>query len=136
MNNKVLGERIRTRRIELGITQLQLAKSVGLTDRMINQIEVGITPIAITGQSYLGKIAVALDTTSEILQSEVLRSEQATREELQRMLKEGLILSEEELEKVFSLATQAIRRRSKANIPLNRMELLNLVEVIRGADAQ
>ena len=49
------------------------------------------------------------------------------------MRKEGLI-SQEELEALLGLATNFIRKRSKASIPLNRQELLNLLEVIRGTD--
>ena len=63
-----------------------------------------------------------------------LQSERMTREELQRMRKEGRVKSDEELEMVFGLATDTIRKRSNANIPLNRQELLNLIELIRGAD--
>ena len=83
---------------------------------------------------YLPKIAEELLTTQEALLNGELQSERSTRQELQRMQIEGIIRDDEELESMLELATQMIRKRSRADIPLNRQELLNLIEVIRGAD--
>ena len=83
---------------------------------------------------YLPKIAEELQTTQEALLNGELHSERFTRQELQRLKVEGIIRSDGELESVLEVATQMIRKRSRADIPLNRQELLNLIEVIRGAD--
>ena len=133
MNNETLGNRVRAKRAHCGISQEKLASLVGLSVRAINQIEVGILQKSFVAD-YLPLIAAELGTTEEILLKGELQSERMTREELQRMRKEGRVKSDEELEMVFGLATDTIRKRSNANIPLNRQELLNLIELIRGAD--
>ena len=106
---------------------------MGLNSRAIRRIEAGTIQINMI-VDYLPKIAEELRTTQEALLNGELHSERSTREELQRMQTEGIIRSGEELETVLELATQSIRKRSRADIPLNRQELLNLIEVIRGAD--
>lgn len=131
MNSETPGNRIRTARIKLGITQKQLGRLVDLTEQNVNRIEVGLTPIA---PEYLRLIAAALGTTEEVLLRGELHAERVTREELLRMLDEGIIDSAGEFDKVFDLATNTIPKRSNANIPLSRQELLNLIELIRGAD--
>ena len=83
---------------------------------------------------YLPVIAAELQTTLEALQNGELHADRATLELLKRMRKTGIIRSDHELEKVHELATQLIRKRSNANIPLNEYEILNLIEVMRGAD--
>lgn len=133
MNSETPGNRIRARRVQLGITTAKLASLVGLAERAVNRIEVGMIPIAVIAD-YLPLIAAELGTTAEVLRDGELQSERATREELQIMRNEGIIQSDEELEKLCELATETIRKRSNANIPLNRDELLILIEVIRGAD--
>ena len=132
MNDETLGTRVRARREHLGITQAELASSVGLSARAINLIEVGILQRSFIAD-YLPQIAAELKTTEETLLHGGPPSERLTHEELQRMRKEGLI-RQEELEALLGLATNFIRKRSKASIPLNRQELLNLLEVIRGTD--
>ena len=133
MNAESPGNRIRARRVQHGITAAKLASLVGLTERAVNRIEVGIIPIRLIAD-YLPQIAAELGTTVEIILDGELQSERATREELQIMRKEGIIQSDAELEKLCEFATETIRKRNNANIPLNREELLILIEVIRGAD--
>ena len=133
MESETLGSRIRAKRVELGIAVDQLAGLVGLSNRAIRGIEAGTIPINMI-VDYLPKIAEELRTTQEALLNEELHSERSTRQELQRMQIEGIIRDDGELESMQELATQMIRKRSRADIPLNRQELLNLIEVIRGAD--
>ena len=133
MKEESLGGRIRSRREELSLTQEELAAKVGLTRRAINQIEVGILDKKFMAD-YLPLIAAELRTTVEALQNGELHADRATLELLKRMRKTGIIRSDHELEKVHELATQLIRKRSNTNIPLNEYEILNLVEVMRGAD--
>ena len=128
------GDRIRAKRLELGISQAKLAKLVGLTEREINKIEVGTRPIATIADSYLPKIAIHLGITAEHILSGELHSERSTREELLKMRREGVIRSEEELESLDKFAMGSIRQRNNAKIPLSRAELLMLLEVMRGAD--
>ena len=133
MESETPGSRIRAKRVELGIAVDQLAGLVGLSNRAIRGIEAGTIPINMI-VDYLPKIAEELRTTQEALLNEELHSERSTRQELQRMQIEGIIRDDGELESMQELATQMIRKRSRADIPLNRQELLNLIEVIRGAD--
>jgi transcriptional regulator with XRE-family HTH domain len=133
LESETPGSRIRAKRVELGIAVDQLAGLVGLSNRAIRGIEAGTIPINMI-VDYLPKIAEELRTTQEALLNEELHSERSTRQELQRMQIEGIIRDDGELESMQELATQMIRKRSRADIPLNRQELLNLIEVIRGAD--
>ena len=133
MEGETLGSRIRAKRVERDITQADLASLVGLSVQSVNRIEVGLIPQKMIAD-YIPMIASQLGTTEEVLMNGGLDSERATGEELRRMRKEGLIRGDEELDSVLELATQFIRKRSKVNIPLSRQELLNLIEVIRGAD--
>ena len=133
MESETAGSRIRARRLELGITPSELAGRVGLNVRAVNRIETGLMAIAIIAD-YLPSIATELRTTTDVLLNGELHAERLTREELGRMKTEGLIRDNDEIEQVYELATATIRKRSKVNIPLNRQELLNLIEVIRGAD--
>ena len=134
MESETLGSRIRARRAELRISPDDLARSVGLSVRAISGIEAGIISMKMIAD-YLPKIAEELQTTQEALLNRELHSERSTRQELQRLKVEGIIRSDGELESVLEVATQMIRKRSRADIPLNRQELLNLIEVIRGAEA-
>ena len=60
-NNNGLGVRVRTRRIELGMTQEELAKKLGYTNKStIGKIESGINDIT---QSKALEFAKALDTS-------------------------------------------------------------------------
>ena len=133
MDGETLGNRIRARRENLGITQAKLASLVGLTARAINQIEVGILTRSFMAD-HLPRIAVELGTTTEVLLQGESQSERATSKELERMREEGIIRGAEELEGLRELSTESIRKRSNANIPLSREELLILLEVMRGAD--
>ena len=61
----IIGDRIRNRRIELGMSQDELAKKVGYTSRStINKIENGKNDIS---QSKVREMADALDTTISYL---------------------------------------------------------------------
>ena len=133
MDGDTLGNRIRARRENLGITQAKLASLVGLTTRAINQMEVGILTRSFMAD-HLPLIAIELETTTEVLLQGESQSERATSKELERMRKEGIFQSAEELEGLRELSTESIRKRSNANIPLSREELLILLEVMRGAD--
>lgn len=60
-----IGNRIRSRRLELGLSQEELAKKVGYTSRStINKIENGTNDIT---QSKVYDLAIALDTTISYL---------------------------------------------------------------------
>ena len=53
-----IGDRIKTRRIEIGMTQEELAKMLGYKSRAsINKIELGLTDVA---QSKIPAFAIAL----------------------------------------------------------------------------
>ena len=133
MYEETPGLRIREKRDQLGISQAQLASLVGLNAKAINRIEVGTLPINMI-VDYLPQIAAELKTTVDYIKDGELRSERSTREELRRMREEGVIRSDEELKRLDELAAESIRQRNKANIPLNRMELEYLLDVIRGTD--
>ena len=107
---------------------------VGLTERAINQIEVGTLNIDTFTDYHLPLIAQALDTTVKYILEGALNSERSTSEELALMRKERLIRSDDELKRVDEVAMETIRQRNNANIPLNRLELLALLEVIRGSE--
>ena len=133
MDSETPGSRIRAKRLALGITQEKLSSLVGLNVRTINRIEVNLTPIA-TIADYLHLIAAELGTTPEILRSGEVHSERITREALQSLRKDGTIRNDQELERLCGFAMEAIKKRSNAKVPLSRQDLLNLIEVIRGAD--
>ena len=133
MYEETPGLRIREKRDQLGISQAQLASLVGLNAKAINRIEVGTLPINMI-VDYLPQIAAELKTTVDYIMDGELRSKRSIREELRRMREEGVIRSDEELTRLDELAAESIRQRNKANIPLNRMELEYLLDVIRGTD--
>jgi len=133
LDGETLGSRIRARRVLLGITPANLASSVGLSHRAINQIETGILNSSFMAD-YIPKIAEVLETTTDSLLNGELHSERLTREELYQLRKEGIIRNDAELQLVEELATDTIKKRRNANIPLNRDELLILIEVMRGSD--
>lgn len=62
-----IGERIAARRAELGLSQTQLAKAVGLSQATIGKLESGIS----SGSSHLHRFARALNTTPEYLAGEI-----------------------------------------------------------------
>lgn len=134
MEDETAGRRIRAERDKLGITQHELGRLVGLTEQAINKIEVGTMPVTMIDDSYLPAIADALGTTVNYIMNGELHSERSTREEMQRMRSEGLIWSDQELKGLNELAMGSLRQRNNFNIPLNRADLLALLEVIRGAD--
>lgn len=133
MEGETLGSRIRAKRVALRISIDKLARSVGLSPGTISRIESDAIQRKMI-VDYLPKIAEELRTTEEALINGEPHSDRSTREELERMKREGIIRSDEELESVLELATQSIRKRSRADIPLNRQELETLIVVIRGAD--
>ena len=134
MDAETPGSRIRAKRVKLGMTQAKLARIVDLNESAVNRIELGTMPIEIIGIDRLRRIATALATTTEILLNGELQSEPETREELLRMRKDGIIRSDDELHRLNELAMGTIRQRNNANIPLNRLELMNLIELLRGSD--
>lgn len=134
MYDETPGHRIRAKRVQLGISQAKLGSLVGLTERAINSIEVGTMPTTMIDDSYLPRIAVELRMTMEQVLHGELRSEASTREELLRMREEGIICSDDELKRLDEFAMESIRQRNNANIPPSRVELVALLEVIRGAD--
>lgn len=65
MKSKTIGEIIKNRRIELGMTQEQLAEKLGYKSKStINKVEMGINDVA---QRKIPKYANALSTTPEYL---------------------------------------------------------------------
>ncbi len=65
VSNMGIGDRIRTKRIELGLSQEELAKKTGYTSRAaINKIEKGVNDIT---QSKVKVFAEALNTTPAYL---------------------------------------------------------------------
>lgn len=65
MKNKTIGEIIKNRRIELGMTQEQLAEKLGYKSKStINKVEMGINDVA---QRKIPRYADALSTTPEYL---------------------------------------------------------------------
>ena len=133
MEGETLGSRIRAKRVALRILPDELARSVGLSPATISRIEADTIPSKMM-VDYLPKIAEVLRTTQDALMNGEPHSERLTREELRRMQREGIIRNDEERESMLELATQLIRKRSRADIPLNRYELEALIAVIRGAD--
>ena len=134
MQDETPGHRVRAKRMQLRISQVDLARRVGLTEQAINRIEVGNMPITMLEDPCLQNIAAELGTTTEyILQGEP-KSERETREELYGMLKDGIIQNPEEFRRLDELARESIRQRNNTNVPLKRLEIWALLEVIRGAD--
>lgn len=134
MLGKTPGLRIRHLRTQCDLTQSRLGSIVGLTERTINRIEVGIEPIERFQDSYLILIAKELGTTVESILEGSLPSEETTRGEIKKLWKERLIKSEYELSSLEEVATVTLRQRNNANIPLSRLDLMALLEAIRGSD--
>ena len=134
MHGKTPGLRIRHLRTQCGLTQSRLGSLVGLTERTINRIEVGIEPIERFQDSYLILIAKELGTTVESILEGNLPSEESTSGEIKKMWEEHLIWSEYELRSLEEVATVTLRQRNNANIPLSRLDLMALLEAIRGSD--
>ena len=128
------GGRIRAKRDALGFSQVDLAKQVDLTVGAINSIEVGTKPLALIGSERLQMIADRLKTTAEYIRNGELRSETSTYQDLREMRQEGIISDDEELERLRKLVHESMKQRNNANVPLNRNELMALLEVLRGAD--
>ena len=127
------GYRIRTKRCQIDMTQAELGNKVSLSEGAINRLEVGVMPITQIDDSELDTIAQTLGTTTQYLLHGELHSERATRDELNRLLLDNTI-DEAERNLLDEVAMTSIRKRSNANIPLSRRDLLALLEVIRGAD--
>ena len=70
MDYKLLGRRIRTARLEAGLSQEQLAELVGLTRQHISHTEVAITKISLPA---LVKIANVLHTSVDRLLSDSIQ---------------------------------------------------------------
>ena len=134
MGPQTPGARIRGIREQRRISQASLGEAVDLSARTINRIEAGTIPIGTVERSKLEKIAITLGVTAEHIIHGEMTSEQLTRNELLRMRREGLIRSDDELRRLEELAIQSIRQRNNARIPLTRVELLALAEVVRGTD--
>lgn len=61
-----ISERLRRRRIEVGLTQEELSSRVGLSQRAITRMESGNSPVL---DEFLELLAKALECTSEYLRS-------------------------------------------------------------------
>ena len=133
MDAETPGNRIRAKREQLAISQRKLAGLVGLNVSAINRIELGLISVSVIAD-YLHLIASELGTTVDTLKHGEHHSLRSTREELRRLRNEGFIRNDAELKLVDELATETIKKRRNANIPLSREELLLLIEVMRGAD--
>ena len=129
-SERTIGQRIRQSRDERGLTQQKLAALVGLSERAINKIEKGILAVSMY-RDYLSMIANELGVTEYFIEHGDLHSERETSREVQRMREEGILDSDEEMRNLEELASQAIKKRSNVLIPLNRLELLALLEVMR-----
>ena len=70
MDYKLLGQRIRTARLAMGLSQEQLAEIVGLTSQHISHTEVASTKISLPA---LVKIANALHTSVDKLLSDSIQ---------------------------------------------------------------
>ena len=139
MYGKAPGHRIRFLRDKCGLTEAELGRLVGLSERKINHIERGTESIANIDRSCLPRMAEVLNTTAVyILEGEIqgeLPSEQSTHYELMRMREEGLFHNDEEFHRLTDLAMHSIRQRNDENIPLSRSDLEYLLNVIiRGGD--
>ena len=133
LEGETLGSRIRKGRVELRISQAKLAGAVGLSVRAISQVEAGILNSSFMAD-HLPAIAAELGTTVEFLKNGELASQRLTREELGRLRKEGIIRSDADFKVIEELATDTMKKRRNANIPLSREEILFLIELVRGAD--
>ncbi len=134
MDAETPGSRIRVKRDLTRISPAELARLVDLNELAISRIEAGTMDIAIIGRERLRKIAAQLETTVEYILYGELQSDRLTREEIIKMRNEGVVSSDEELTRITELAYGSIRQRNNANIPLTRVELVALLEVIRGSD--
>ena len=133
LENETPGHRIRQRRDQLGITQYELGRLVGLTEQAINKIEIGIMPVTMINDSYLPAIADALGTSVDYIMNGELHSERSTREEILRMREIGVIRSDQEL-KALDERVMRTPQRNEFDIPLSRAELLILLEIMRDTD--
>lgn len=92
-----IGERIRSRRKELGLTQEELALSLGYKDKTsIYKIEKGVQQLT---QSKIKQIANALDTTTDYIMGWDAESDRYS-----DLLRYCEVLTDEDLETVRALA--------------------------------
>lgn len=66
MGNLINAKKIKARRIEIGLTQVELAKKVGVSQPFIKKIESGET----SSSTYIYKLAQALETSVEYITDE------------------------------------------------------------------
>ena len=102
----ILGERIRTRRIELNMTQEELCKKVGYKSRTtVNKVELGCNAI---NQKRIIAFAKALQTTPAYL----MGWEEPTKEEnhLITLIEQ---LTDEEVEELSNFVDYIISKRKK-----------------------
>lgn len=98
-----IGERIKTRRLELGMSQEELAKKIGYKSRSsINKIEIGSLQLR---QKKIKEIAIALETTPSYIMG--------WEEETSDLDKEKRQLTESELSESKSKLIELVKNLSE-----------------------
>jgi transcriptional regulator with XRE-family HTH domain len=77
--DKVLGQRLRARRLELRISQAELGKTLGVSFQQIQKYEKGINRI---GAARLTEVAAALDTNIDYFLGDLGKNETAQKSEI------------------------------------------------------
>ncbi len=127
-DNEDIGKRIKRIREERSLTQERLGRLTGLSESTINRIETGATRFL---GDFRERIAGALDISEDYLQNGDSHAERETRKLIDELRSEFQITQSEE-ERLQGMATEAIKFRNNARIPLSKLELQSLLMVIRG----
>lgn len=113
-----IGERIRKRRLEIGLSQDELAKKVGYTSRStINKIENGTNDIT---QSMVWKMAEALDTpVSYLMGWDGIERLTAYEKRLLEAVRKADPITKQMLDRVLDLKTEIPVLPTRGNLPHN-----------------
>ena len=127
-DEETIGQRIRRLRAERGLTQNQLGQRAGLSEQSINRIETGTTKVLL---EYLERLAEALRVTDDYLRNGDTHAERET-SRLIVCVSSDLHITPEEVNKLKGMASEALKLRNNARVPLNQLEIESLLMVIRG----
>lgn len=123
-----IGERVRRLRLDRGLTQEDLAHKTELSEETINRIETGVTRVL---GEFRERIAAALDVSEEYLQNGDSPAERETMHLIAED-RERLAISQTEEPRLKQMASEAIKYRNNARVPLSRLEVEALLMVLRG----
>lgn len=113
-----LGQRIRSRRLEMGVSQMQLADMLGVTFQQIQKYEKGKNRVAASRLQQIAEhlktnIAHFIDTNGKIVENTPIGSFIATRRGMS-LCKAAMVLDNHRLDSVIQLARSLGRSRSNS----------------------